>query len=1084
MVGQLKRALTARLRAGVGGAAMAAAFTASPAFAQCSPELDLQSGTSGAPLNVDCAGTETDIQGDGSNQFVSITVNGTIAPSSTIGIFLGSNNTVLVNGSVTGDVPIYFANGLTDLANNRVTVSSSGSVAGTSSVHGINFFAGGFSATQNSVSVQGQVRGLQLSNFGSTVQNAVTVGTTGRIYNPTGGFSAVTIAGTNGVRGNTVDVSGRIDATDATTSVPRGIDIINSGSGAFQDNRVTVAIGGSVAAASDAVRVLSEDFNNEGPIIPAAEVFRNTVTIAGSATSRQGHAVSVTSVSGVRENTINVTGSVAASAVSRAGIAIEGGGVRGNTVTVSGSGASVTTGGNGVLLRNNGSAAFSGNVVTIGAGATVASGFGGILLSSDAITGPSAQPAATIASNQITVAGAVTSTNFEAISIFSSADARDNIITVSGLARSVANGNAIQIYAVGSAANNQIIIATGGRVQVDNPANFPAIQIASVRSGLATGNVVDNSGSIVGSIDFRAGSGNRLINRAGASITSDVSFNDGGAPSLGAGNELVLFAGSTFNVNVEGGGGATLTLQGPGSGAVQLQRYLRMGPLNVAGGRWTATGAGAAFSSVSIASGAELILNGSLLRSLTVAPGGVLSGVGTTGALTVNGTLAPGNSIGVTNVVGPLGFSPSSIYAVEVGSCSGAPCADRTIATGPVTINGGTVALSVFGTPGPIAGRVPIVTGASVTGAFSTLSVPAGVFSLAFLEYTPNDVFLNFSLGPTVTGAGYGATSLAGAYGVTLLTRSLLSSSDEDNLGRLPGSSGCALYVFSDGAPSRRVEGAHDDGERTVTRAWARGLGAKGSIDGHGAALPGTNYHLTGFATGVERAGGGLSIGAGIGMLNSKMKAGGHLLDIETAHLMAYGGYESGPFSIGLALAAGRHAVDSSRAVLAGDVARAAYHGWTYGAAIEAGYGFKSGEIEMTPYVGLDYTRTTFAAFTEAGASFGNLAAPKRAGDVLRTTIGARFTTENLIFGKLKPGVRAAYAREFLTDDEFSASFVGAPSSGFTVESAALGRDRALVGAGVAMRLGKSGTLSLSYDGEFSASDRVHGGAARVTFAF
>ncbi|MBY0423859.1 MAG: autotransporter domain-containing protein, partial [Parvularculaceae bacterium] len=393
----------------------------------------------------------------------------------------------------------------------------------------------------------------------------------------------------------------------------------------------------------------------------------------------------------------------------------------------------------------------------------------------------------------------------------------------------------------------------------------------------------------------------------------------------------------------------------------------------------------AGFTGAAIAPGAELVLNGSI-RALTINSGGRLSGVGTTGALVVNGALAPGNSIGTTNVVGTLTFGPTSTYAVEVGACSGLPCADRVIATGPVTINGGTVALSVFGTPGGIAGRVPIVTGQAVTGSFSTLSAPAGAFSGAFLEYTPTDVFLNFSLGPALTGATYGATSLAGAYGVTLLTRSLLSSSD-DNIGRLPGSSGCALYVFSDGSPSKRVEGAPPDEDRTVTRAWARGLGAKGSIDGHGAALPGTDYHLTGFATGVERAGGGLSIGAGIGMLDSRVKAGGHLLDLETAHLMAYGGYESGPFSVGVALAAGRHRVRSTRADLAGDIARAAYSGWTYGTAIEAGYGFKSGQIEIKPYVGLDYTRTTFGAFAETGSSFGNLVAPRRKGDVLRTTV-------------------------------------------------------------------------------------------------
>ena len=58
------------------------------------------------------------------------------------------------------------------------------------------------------------------------------------------------------------------------------------------------------------------------------------------------------------------------------------------------------------------------------------------------------------------------------------------------------------------------------------------------------------------------------------------------------------------------------------------------------------------------------------------------------------------------------------------------------------------------------------------------------------------------------------------------------------------------------------------------------------------------------------------------------------------------------------------------------------------------------------------------------------------------------------------------------------------PSTTFTAETAGFGRNRLLVGAGLAAKVGARGSLSVSYDGEISNVDRVHGGTARLTVAF
>lgn len=117
-----------------------------------------------------------------------------------------------------------------------------------------------------------------------------------------------------------------------------------------------------------------------------------------------------------------------------------------------------------------------------------------------------------------------------------------------------------------------------------------------------------------------------------------------------------------------------------------------------------------------------------------VANNATLGGTGTVANVDVlnGGTFAPGNSIGTINVNGTLDFASGSTYEVEYNTTT----ADRTNATGAVTINAGAI-LDLVGTNGNYAANTDytILTGASVTGTFGTVNN-----NLAFLDATQNIV--------------------------------------------------------------------------------------------------------------------------------------------------------------------------------------------------------------------------------------------------------------------------------------------------------------------------------------------------------
>lgn len=644
----------------------------------------------------------------------------------------------------------------------------------------------------------------------------------------------------------------------------------------------------------------------------------------------------------------------------------------------------------------------------------------------------------------------------------------------------------------------------------------------SVGGGFS-GNKIENWGTIVSiTFDQVRGAGNEIINYGGGSISGNVLFN---SPA----GTVTIQSGSIASGVVTGFGDTKVTLIGPGTDAIALGRFSAMGLLDVAGGTWNATGSGAGFTAASIANGAVLNLNGSIGGPVSIAAGGVLSGDAATGALSVGGTVSPGNSVGVVNVNGGLTFNSGSTYLVDVGSCPGV-CADRIVASGPVLINGGSVQVLLPATSLTGRATLSIITGASVSGAFSGAAVSGGPFRALSLSYTPTEVLLNLLFrdlpsmaetpnqlavaraleagGPAIgafdhllglasddaaraafeslSGAGHPSAFLTMEYVHDLFARfaqDRLTASDAPM--SLAGLGEIRFAALDDG-----VRSDESFGEQSQLRMWGRAFGGFGFVEA-APSVAETDFKSGGIAMGLERSLEESVIGLGVGFAETKGDVGAtHQFNIETVQFQAYGGTEVGPIEVLVTAGAGHNSIDSKRTITVGaasDIARAHYDGWTIGASGEASYKLVHGEKwRVSPFIGVDYTRVGQQGFTEMGSSLGNLTVEEGSVDALRAVAGIRIQSSDKGFmrTRLSPALRIAYAREFLAGDAFAAAFASNPTAGFHVEGAEFGKDRLMIGLGAAYRLSRNAQIGVGYDGDLSKDDQAHAATARLKVDF
>jgi outer membrane autotransporter protein len=307
---------------------------------------------------------------------------------------------------------------------------------------------------------------------------------------------------------------------------------------------------------------------------------------------------------------------------------------------------------------------------------------------------------------------------------------------------------------------------------------------AATRVSTATGRALTLSGAISG-----AGSLTK-VNAGTLDLTGANSFSGGmtlGGGTLGVGHNTALGTGQLSmaqNTTLRALGNVTL------ANAIQLQPCACEQPaaravidtngntLTLNGVISPGTGEGSPFGLTKAGAGTlvlnatntytgptvvnagSLVVNGSINASsgVTIAQGATLGGNGSTPALTVQGTISPGNSVGVLNINGGLTLTSTATTMIEIEGAT----ADRINVTGNATL-AGTLQLVAGG--GTYTFTTPYTvlsaTGTS-SGTFAAVSTTGsfGVGVTSAVSYGAQNVQVTLTPAPLVTVAPDGPTTL------------------------------------------------------------------------------------------------------------------------------------------------------------------------------------------------------------------------------------------------------------------------------------------------------------------------------------
>lgn len=528
---------------------------------------------------------------------------------------------------------------------------------------------------------------------------------------------------------------------------------------------------------------------------------------------------------------------------------------------------------------------------------------------------------------------------------------------------------------------NAIWAITGQPISIINAGMLTASTSGAAAIELQHGGSIQNSGTIQGGfgIEVLPGFG---VTDASTAITNSgtITGTDGTAVLFRAGtNSLTLQTGSVLNGNVIGGPNAdSLVLMGTGTEGIN--KFSNFETLSMQGTAWTLTGTGTFTTSSTVQSGV-LNVNGQLTSpTLTVQSGGTLGGIGTiTGAVNNSGNIAPGNSIGKLNIIGPYTQVSGSTYTVEVNSTA----SDLINVTGPATLQAQT-GVNVLAAPGSysVGKRYTILTASGgVTGTYSTLTDNAPFVDFG-LFYDPNNVYLD------VTRASVGFSSIAqtpnqraaatGAEGlgsgnpvfdallmldtpnalrafdqlsgeIHATIRSVLTDDSrfirDGIFGRLRqftsritsafGPQIAASYAAEDGGAALAYAGRRNlkaaipaplvtkasPIEGRIWTAWGHAFGNWGKTEGNGNAAV-ADHRTGGMIAGLDRTldsafGPTTRVGLAGGYQNHSVQVSGRnsSADIDTLHFAAYAATLNGPFALRIGAAHAWHRIDTRRGI-------------------------------------------------------------------------------------------------------------------------------------------------------------------------
>jgi outer membrane autotransporter protein len=176
----------------------------------------------------------------------------------------------------------------------------------------------------------------------------------------------------------------------------------------------------------------------------------------------------------------------------------------------------------------------------------------------------------------------------------------------------------------------------------------------------------------------------------------------------------------------------------------------------------------------------------------------------------------------------------------------------------------------------------------------------------------------------------------------------------------------------------------------------------------------------------------------------------------------------------------GYNSYDTTRSSLLG-YAYGDANGWELDTLINGGYDFHQGNWTFGPVASVAYTQINLDRFTETG-SLTPLSYPDQSQNSLRTNLGLKIDYTATVKGiKITPQVRVSWQHEYLDSTQsIGSSFATAGSPVFAVSGPQMGRDSALVSAGVNVRFTPTISVYAYYDGQLGrtnySSNSVTGG--------
>ncbi len=625
----------------------------------------------------------------------------------------------------------------------------------------------------------------------------------------------------------------------------------------------------------------------------------------------------------------------------------------------------------------------------------------------------------------------------------------------------------------------------GGTLQIGNGGTVGSITGNVANSGtlaFARSDATSFGGTISGTGAVRVLSGN-------VTLTADNGYT--GGTSIAAGSTLQLGNGGTVG-GIAGNVANNGTLIFNRSNNVVFAGVLSgAGSIRQAGsGRIELTGDSSDYTGATTVAAGTLAVNGKLGGTVSVLATGRLQGTGTVGNTIVSGTIAPGNSIGTLNVAGNIVFNAGSTYEVEADA---AGLADRIVATGTATINGGTV--SVLAGAGNYRAETNYLIlhadgGITGTGRF------AGVTSnLAFLDpslsYEGNNVYLRLrrndisfasvSATPNQAATGSAAQGLGWSSPVFAAVANLSAEQARDAFDQLSGEihASARTALIED---SRFLRNAVGDRLRTADAGfaiWGNGFGSWGhwASDGNAARL---NRSVNGFVLGADAPVLGaarLGVVGSYGSASVDARARGSSGKRDSYELGVYGGADLGAAAVRIGVSHGWHQLETTR--------RVAFPGFTdslkgeqdarttqvFG---EIAYRIELAGTRVEPFADFAHVRVDTDGTTEKGGSAALKLASADSGTSF-TTLGLR-AAPSFSLGSTKLSLRGALGWRHAFGDVTPLSTMQFASGGdsFRIAGTPIARNAAALDAGIDVALTPRAVLGIAYGGQFGsgASDQ------------